>query len=359
MPRFHELAVAEIRKETPECVSLRLDLPEGLRETFAFTQGQHLILKATVDGQELRRTYSICAGVGEGELRIAVKRQPGGRFSTFVNERLRVGDRLLVMPPAGRFFTPLDPEAARLYVAFAAGSGITPVLSILKTVLAREPKSRFVLVYGNRTAGDILFREELFDLKNRYLDRLGLHLVLSAEAEDVSLLAGRIDPDRVRRFCAGIIPAQEVFAWFVCGPAPMIGDVSGALEGLGVDRQKIHVEFFTPAGNVPRQSLRGSPVVEATGDACRLTVIAQGQRRELDLAFNDSSILDAALEAGVDLPFACKGGVCCTCRCRLVEGRVAMAANYALEEQELAQGYILACQARPLTDRVTVDYDQP
>ena len=208
MPRFHELAVAEIRKETPECVSLRLDLPEALRETFAFTQGQHLILKATVDGQELRRTYSICAGVDEGELRIAVKRQPGGRFSTFVNERLRVGDRLLVMPPAGRFFTPLDPAAARLYVAFAAGSGITPVLSILKTVLAREPKSRFVLVYGNRTADGILFREELFDLKNRYLDRLGLHLVLSGEAEDVSLLAGRIDPDRVRRFCAGIIPAR-------------------------------------------------------------------------------------------------------------------------------------------------------
>jgi ring-1,2-phenylacetyl-CoA epoxidase subunit PaaE len=359
MPRFHELAVAGIRKETAACVSLRLELPEALRATFAFTPGQHLILRATVDGTELRRTYSVCAGVDEGELRIAVKRQPGGRFSTFVNERLRVGDRLLVMPPAGRFFTPLDAGAARLHVAFAAGSGITPVLSILKTVLVREPDSRFVLVYGNRTADGIIFREELLDLKNRHIGRLGLHFVLSGEPEELSLLAGRIDADRVRRFCAGIIRPEEVGAWLVCGPAPMIGDVSAALEGLGVDRRKIHVEFFTAAGNAPRGSLHGPPVVEATGEACRLTVIAQGQRRELDLPFNDLSILDAALAAGVDLPFACKGGVCCTCRCRLIAGRVAMAANYALEEQEVERGYILACQSHPLTDRVIVDYDQP
>lgn len=358
MSRFHELTVAEIRRETEDCVSIRFALPDALRPAFAHTQGQHLILKATVEGEDLRRTYSICSGAHEDELRIAVKKQPGGRFSTFVNEELKPGDQLLVMPPAGRFFTLLDPEASRLYVALVAGSGITPVISIVKTTLAREPKSRFVLIYGNRTTASIIFREELEDLKNRWMTRLSVFHVLSAEPQEIELLSGRIDPPKLRTLCERVVDPAKVDGWFLCGPAPMIGEAARTLEEQGVDKRRIHFEYFTAEGNRPRQDLRGAPVALSRAGAARVTAIVDGKRHEFELPFDDLSILDAALAAGADLPFACKGGVCCTCRCKLVEGKVAMTVNYALEDRELEQGFILACQARPLTERVVVDYDR-
>ena len=234
MPRFHPLTVAEVRRETPDCVSLSFSVPAELRERFRFTQGQHVILRAEIDGEELRRTYSICSAVDEGELRIAVKRQPHGRFSGWIHDHLRAGDRIDVMPPRGRFFVPLDPEAARTYVAFVAGSGITPVISILKTTLARESRSRFVLFYGNRDVGSIIFREELEDLKNRYMTRFALHHVLSAEVSDVmELFSGRITPDKLRAWSGRLFHPAEVDAWFLCGPAPMIQDLADTLVELG------------------------------------------------------------------------------------------------------------------------------
>ena len=356
MARFHPLEVAEVGRETDDCITVRFAVPPELRPVFAHAAGQHLILKATVGGEELRRTYSVCSAEGSGELVVAVKRQPGGRFSAWAAEALKPGAAVEVMPPAGRFTVEPDPAAARLYVALVAGSGITPVIAILKTLLEREPRSRFVLVYGNRTTASIIFREELEDLKNRHMTRLSLYHVLSGEPVDVPLLQGRIDPAKLRALCASAIDPAAVHAWLLCGPAPMIGELTTTLLDLGIERQRIRFEYFTAEGNQPRQRPTAAP--EAGGrHGSRVTVIADGRRTDFDLAPGGPSILDAALAAGADLPFACKGGVCCTCRARLVEGRVAMAANYALEDEELAKGYVLACQSRPLTDRVVLDYD--
>lgn len=357
MARFHELEIADVRRETDECVSVRFRLPEDLKPVFAYRQGQHLILRTRLDGEELRRTYSICAGVQEEELRICVKEQPGGRLSTFVNRELKPGDRLEVMPPAGRFFVPLEPDSVRLYAAFCAGSGITPIISTVKTVLAGEPHSRFVLVYGSRSTGSIIFREELEDLKNRYLTRFSLYHVLSREAQELELLNGRIDADKVRAFCRAITPPALVDAWFLCGPAPMIGEAARTLEELGVDKRKIHFEYFTPEGNEPRPRLQAEAATAARTGICRAAVILEGRSRELDLPFDGPSILDAARSAGIDAPYSCKAGVCSTCRARVTEGRVEMAANYALEDWEVESGFVLTCQSRPLSERLVVDYD--
>lgn len=357
MARFHPLTVAEVRRETDACVTIRFALPEALAATFAYRQGQHLILRTTLDGEELRRTYSICAGVDERQLRICVKRQPQGRFSTFANERLKAGDVLEVMPPAGRFFTPLDPTARRHYVAICAGSGITPILSILKTTLATEPASRFDLVYGSRDTASIIFREELQDLKNRHMARLAVHHVLSREAQDLDILNGRIDAGRVQALCRSLIRPAAVDAFFLCGPAPMIGEAARVLEGEGVARQRIHFEYFTPEGNAPRQVSQVELPAGKRDARARVAVLLDGRRTELELGHFGASILDAARAAGVDVPFSCKAGVCCTCRAKVVEGKVDMAVNYALEDWELAAGFVLTCQSRPLTDRVVVDYD--
>ncbi len=359
MPRFFPLTVADVRRETPDCVSVSFALPEELRERFRFVQGQHVILRATIEGEELRRTYSICSAVDEGELRIAVKRQPHGRFSGWVHERLRPGDRVDVMPPRGRFFVPLDPAASRSYVAFAAGSGITPLISILKTTLAREPKSRFVLFYGNRDVESIIFREELEDLKNRHMTRFALHHVLSAETSDVmELFSGRITPDKLRAWSGRLFRPGEVDAWFLCGPAPMIQDLADTLTELGVEKRRIHYEYFTTAGNRPRLAPHTPPPVEASGEEAEITLLLDGQRRCFPLAFNSETIVDAAVARGIEPPYSCKAGVCSTCRARVIEGKVDMAVNYALEDWEVERGFVLTCQARPLTAKVVVDYDE-
>ena len=355
MPAFHTLKIKEVRRETDECVSIVFEVPEGLRPDYAFTQGQYLTLRAALDGEEVRRSYSICSSPVENELRVAVKRVEGGRFSTYANEVLREGQSIEVMTPMGRFHTPLDPANAKHYVAFAAGSGITPVMSILKTVLLREPRSRFTLFYGNRRADSIIFREELEALKNRFMGRLGVHHVLSRELLDSDLFCGRLDADKTRAYCRFLIDPAEVDEFFLCGPYPMIEGVSEALQELGVDKRHIHFELFTPAGGWKDARQAGPQKrekVEAT-----VTVTLDGKSFAFPMSSAEENILEAAQRTGADLPYACKGGVCSTCRAHLEEGEVEMAVNYALEEDEVAAGYILTCQAYPKSKHVKVNFD--
>jgi ring-1,2-phenylacetyl-CoA epoxidase subunit PaaE len=352
-PRFHTLRIAEVRRETPDAVSLRFEVPAQLRSEYAFVQGQHLTLRTRLDGEEVRRTYSICAGVDDGELRVAIKQVPGGRFSQWANSALRSGDRIDVLTPDGRFHTPLDPGHAKHYVAFAAGSGITPVLSLISTTLRREPHSRFTLVYCNRRQANVLFQEELEDLKDRYLTRFTRYSLFSREQQDIELFNGRLDGAKVKALADALLPVDTIDEAFVCGPGAMLDDVAAALHALGLPSERVHVERFgVPGAGVPHH-------VEA-GDAPRatITVISDGVRREVEFREGDPSMLDAALRTGLDLPYSCKGGMCCTCRGKLLEGKARMDRNYSLERHEVEAGFILTCQAHPLTERVVVSYDE-
>jgi ring-1,2-phenylacetyl-CoA epoxidase subunit PaaE len=352
-PRFHKLRVAEVRRETPECVSLRFDVPPQLADEYCFKQGQHLNLRTTFEGEELRRSYSICAGCDDGELRVAVKKVAGGRFSEWVNEALRAGDAIDVMTPEGRFFTPLAPEQSKHYVAFAAGSGVTPVLSLIRTTLAREPRSRFTLIYGNRRQASVMFHEALEDLKDRYLTRFVLYNVFSRETQDIELFNGRIDAAKVREFVSKLVPIDTIDEAFVCGPATMIDDVEQALIDSGVPPEHVHVERF----GVPGEAA-AAPIDDAEAAEAKLVLVLDGVRREVDFHRGQHSILEAGRAAGLDLPFSCQGGMCSTCRAKVLEGQVRMAKNYALEPHEVAAGYVLTCQSYPLTERVLVSYDE-
>jgi len=353
---FHPLTVRDVRRETAECVSLGLEAPPGLAGRFRHTQGQYLNVRTRLGGEELRRSYSICSGADDGELRIAVKAVPEGRFSTWANSQLKPGDTLEAMPPEGRFFVPLDPANAKHYVAFAAGSGITPVLSLIKTTLRREPRSRFTLVYGNRALDSVIFNEALEDLKDRHLARLALYHVFSRDPQEVELFNGRLNRAKTGQFLDTLVPPGSIDEAFVCGPDPMMAAVQTELEARGVARERIHVERFgVPA---PRRSaVREAKKVSAAG-ACEVTVIVDGMRHRFELAPDGPSVLDAALKAGADLPYACKAGVCCTCRAKLVEGEVRMDANYTLEDDEVAGGFRLSCQSHPVTRTLVLDYDQ-
>lgn len=354
-PSFHPLTIRECRRETADTVSIAFDVPADLADRFRFVQGQYLTLKARIGDEEIRRSYSICSGVGEGELRVAVKKVDGGLFSTHANQSLAPGSVLEVMTPMGRFHTPVDPNAARTYVAFAAGSGITPVMSILKTVLAQEPKSRFVLVYGNRTVSSIIFREELEDLKNRYIGRLVIHHVLSREPEEAGLLGGRIGAALVRELCAGPLKAEDIDAAFLCGPQPMVEEVRDALAACGTLPANIHVELFGTT-TAARPTVKKVAADHPT-DAATIAILQDGKRKEFTLPYDGDSILEAAHRHGADLPYSCKSGVCCTCRAKVREGKVEMAENYSLEPWEIEAGYVLTCQSRPLTERVVIDFD--
>jgi len=351
-PRFHRLRIRDVRRETPECVSLAFDVPAEMAAEYRFVQGQHLNLRATLDGEEVRRSYSICSGADDGELRVAIKKVPGGRFSAWANERLAAGDTIDVMTPEGRFFTPLDPSQSRHYVAFAAGSGITPVLSLARTALAREPRSRFTLVYGNRRLASTMFHEALCELKDRYLARFALYNVFSREAQEVGLFNGRIDAAKARAFLDALIPVDDIDEAFVCGPASMIDEVEGALLAAGLPREHVHVERFGVPG-----AAAWAPVDDGEAAEARVTLVVDGVRREIDFHRGQHSILDAGRAAGIDLPFSCQGGMCSTCRARLLEGEVKMAKNYALEPHEVAAGFVLTCQSYPLTGRVVISFD--
>ncbi|HEX4511289.1 MAG TPA: 1,2-phenylacetyl-CoA epoxidase subunit PaaE [Burkholderiaceae bacterium] len=358
---FHPLRVKAVRPDTEEAMIVTFDVPEGLERDFCFTQGQYLTLRSRIDGEDVRRSYSICAGLDDGELRVGVRRVQGGRFSNWLAQHLRAGDLLDVMPPQGRFFVALDAAQARHYLGVAGGSGITPVLSIMKTVLAREPRSRFTLVYGNRRSASTMFKEELEDLKNRYVTRLALHHVFSEERMDSPLHQGLLDRAKLAEFLDGLVSVPAIDHAFVCGPYTMNDEAEAALLAAGMPAERVHIERFgvpVPAGSAASAGLVPAQHVEP-GDAaqCRVTVIRDGITQEIGYRESDGNLLEAAASAGLDVPYSCKSGVCGTCRAHLAVGQVRMARNFALEKSDLAAGFVLTCQAHPLTPEVTLDFD--
>ena len=356
---FHPLRVRSIQPDTAESVIVSFDVPSDLREVFGFTQGQYLTLRTDIDGQDLRRSYSICAGVDDDELRVGVRKVSGGVFSNWIHTRLKVGDTLQVMAPQGRFFVPLQPAAHRHYLGIAGGSGITPILSIMKTVLGREPHSRFTLIYGNRTLQSTMFKEEIEDLKNRYLTRLVLHHVFSAEQTDAPLNMGFVNREKLAEFLKALIPAERIDEAFICGPFQMNDEAEAALIAGGVPAERIHVERFGIA--LPAGGQVGAVVHECLpGDAqhARIAIVRDGLRREFAFSKDQPSILDAASAAGLEVPFSCTSGVCGTCRAKCVEGEVRMERNFALDKAEVAAGFVLTCQCRPLTQSVVLSFDE-
>ncbi|HVE90287.1 MAG TPA: 1,2-phenylacetyl-CoA epoxidase subunit PaaE [Burkholderiaceae bacterium] len=354
-PRYHSLRIAEVRPETPDCISVKFDVPPELEPEYRFVQGQHIGLRTTLDGEELRRSYSICSGVDDGEIRVAIKKVGGGKFSRWANDALQPGDSIDVMTPEGRFFTALDATRSKHYAAFVSGSGITPVLSLIRTTLARERRSRFTLVYGNRRQSSVMFHEALEDLKDRYLTRFRLYNVFSREEQEVELFNGRIDAAKVGEFLESLVPPDTIDEAFVCGPMSMIDEVEVALIAGGVPAQHVHVERF----GIPDGSALQIDNTEAKflATESHIELIIDGVRREVDFMPGQHSILDAGRAAGIDLPFSCKGGMCSTCRAKVLEGQVKMAKNYALEPHEVAEDFVLTCQSYPLTERVVLSYD--
>lgn len=357
MIHFHSLRVKKVQKETEDCVSIEFDVPQELKDNFQFTQGQNLTIKKIVRGEELRRNYSICTSPFDNKLRVAVKKVQGGTFSTWANDELKPGDYLEVMPPTGKFYTKLNPGQKKNYVAFTAGSGITPILSIIKTTLLTEPQSTFTLVYGNRTKASIIFKEELQALKDKFISRFRIYHVLSQEKSDTPINNGRIDIEKLDVFFGKLIDINRCDEFFLCGPEEMIFCIKGYLAGKGIAPEKVHFELFTVPGH--RQSLGShpQPAIENTGPVSKISVKLDGIMFDFDLAQRSESVLDAALKQGADLPYACKGGVCTTCKAKLLEGQIEMDVNWGLEPDEVEQGFILTCQAHPKTARVVIDFD--
>ena len=353
---FHSLAIKKIQKETPDCVSVEFDVPKSLEEIFYFKQGQSLTMRATINGEEVRRTYSICSSPSDNQWKVAIKKVEGGLFSSFANEQLKKGDRLEVMEPVGKFYTELNPLQKKNYLAFAAGSGITPVLSLIKTTLATEDKSNFTLVYGNKNRGSIIFFEELEGLKNKYIDRFNLIHVLSREKTDTPISFGRINADKLNNL-SKLLDYIDTDEFFLCGPEEMIFCVKDFLETKGIDKKKIHFELFTSPGQ-KKSGVGSRESEEHTGPKSNITVKLDGRSFDFDLSLtSETTILDAALKQGADLPYACKGGMCCTCKARLLEGEVMMDVHWGLDEEEMEKGFILTCQSHPKTEKVVVDFD--
>ncbi|MGP6087874.1 1,2-phenylacetyl-CoA epoxidase subunit PaaE [Antarctobacter jejuensis] len=355
MARFHELTVRDVKKTIRDAVVVTLEPKTG--GDFDFIQGQYLTFRRDFDGTEVRRSYSICAGKDEGILQVGIKKVEGGAFSTWANEELQPGMVLEAMEPMGSFHTPLDDGARRSYLGFAGGSGITPVLSILKTVLAREPGSDFTLVYANRGVNTIMFREELEDLKNLYMGRLNVIHVLESDAMDIELFQGRVDAEKCAALFEHWIDVENVDTAFICGPEPMMLGIAKALKDHGLTDDQIKFELFASAqpGRLARKARAAEVGTQAQRTQATVTLDGTSRSFEMD---KDVSVLDAALGNALDAPYACKAGVCSTCKCKVLEGEVEMVANHALEDYEVERGYVLSCQAYPLTDRVVVDYDQ-
>ena len=359
---FHALRVKSITPDTDEAVIVSFDVPAALQHDFEFTQGQHLTLRTLLNGKEERRSYSICSGVDDGDLRIGVRHVTGGVMSSWINQRLigqslKTNDDIDVLPPEGRFFVPIDATQARNYLGIAGGSGITPILAIMKTVLAREPLSRFTLIYGNRRQASTMFKEELEDLKNRYLTRLTLHTVFSQEHMDSPLYSGRLTQAKLGEFLGALIQPQQLDHVFVCGPHGFNDEADAALLAAGVPAEHIHIERFGVP--VDTSDIAVKPAAQP-GDApqARVRIIRDGLSREIAFRTEHGNVLDAAAAAGLEVPYSCKSGVCCTCRAKLVEGQVRMERNFALEPHEVAAGFVLTCQAHPLTERVVISFDE-
>lgn len=350
MTVFHRLNIAAITRETPDAVAITLHVPEQLRSHYHYTPGQHLTLKALIDGQELRRCYSICSSPQDGVLQIGVKAIPEGRFSGFANTHLKSGDSIDVMVPQGQFGYLPRPGTRGNYLAVAAGSGITPLLSIITTTLQQEPESRFTLIYGNRTSRTVMFREALTDLKNRYAQRFQVLYLFSQENGDSPLLNGRIDSEHLVNIGRTLLDYSAFDRAFVCGPESMMDDVHTALEQAGMTADRIFSERFnTSAGGIAASATERV--------ATRFVLVQDGAEQEIEMSTEDDSILDAALRQGADLPYACKGGVCATCKCRVLAGEVEMGINYSLEPDQIEAGFILSCQSRPKGDGVVLDFD--
>jgi ring-1,2-phenylacetyl-CoA epoxidase subunit PaaE len=354
---FHPLKIKEIKKETTDCVSVSFEVPRELMDEFLFKEGQNITIKAIIEGEELRRSYSLCTAPHEKEIKVAIKKVTGGLFSSFANEKLKTGDVLEVLPPVGKFNAKPGANKAGNYLAIAAGSGITPVISIIKHTLQTEAESSFTLLYGNKSRSSIIFFEELEAIKNKYIQRFNLINVLSREKTEADINYGRIDGNKLKA-----LEQQLFFPGFdniyICGPEEMIFSARDFLEGLGVEKHRIHFELFTtPGQNQQKRTTTVTGTEAGSGPKSHITVKLDGRSFDFDLDPNGQPILDAALAQGADLPYACKGGVCCTCRAKLVSGEVIMDANYALEPEEVAQGFILTCQSHPRTEKVVVDFD--
>jgi ring-1,2-phenylacetyl-CoA epoxidase subunit PaaE len=357
MSRFHPLKIKNIRRETPDCVSVAFEVPTELREAFRYVPGQYLTLRREHEGEELRRSYSICSSPLEEEWRVAIKKVPEGRFSTLAMDGLCVGDVLDVMPPQGRFSPTLHETNTKRYALFAAGSGITPILSIAKTVLLTEPGSHIYMVYGNRGRNSIIFKEQIEALKNKFMGRLSVYHVLSREQGDSDLFFGRVDYDKTTQLLKTIVPAGQLDECFICGPEEMILGVKQALGDAGVAAERIHFELFTSTKGASAKKATVRPLGE-DDQKSRVTMRLDGRAYLLDMSYYGDTVLDAALTAGVDAPYSCKNGMCSTCRARVTHGTAAMDVNYSLSDIEVAKGYVLTCQARPTTAEVTVDFDQ-
>ena len=356
MVKFEKLTIKDIRKETPDCVSIAFEIPEELKHVYQFKQGQNLTLRIKLNDEELRRSYSICSSPLENELRIAVKKMMQGKFSSHANLQLRKGDTIDVLPPTGKFYTELETGQKKKYLAFAAGSGITPIISIIKTALATEPDSEFTLVYGNRNRGSIIFKEQLEALKNKHIERLTIIHVLSREKTDASLNHGRINAEKCMQL-QKLIDFKNLDEIFLCGPEEMIFSVRDWLYQQGIEHRKIHFELFTTPGQKSEVRSQQLEKIPDEGPKSKVSIKRDGVMFDFELSKAGSSILDGALQQGAELPYACKGGVCSTCRAKLISGEVRMDTNYALEPDELAKGFILTCQSHPVTDSVIVDFD--
>ncbi len=352
---FHPLIIQNIQRETPESVSITFDVPENLQKEFAFKQGQNITIKKIIDGKELRRSYSICSSPWDNKLRVGIKKAFDGLFSTYANTQLKVGDILHVMSPSGKFYTELNSTNKKKYVAFTAGSGITPILSIIKTTLVTEPQSTFTLVFANKNHLSIMFKDDLEALKDKYIHRFSLCYILTRERMETDINYGRIDEQKCTQL-ASLIPFTSVDEFFICGPLEMTFCIKGFLEKQGVKKNKIHFELFTTPVK-QNTAIYHPEIIKENNDSSNITVKLDGRSFNFNLDYNSNNILDAALAEGADLPFACKGGVCTTCKAKLIEGNIEMEVNYGLEPEEVDAGFILTCQSHPRSKKVVVDYD--
>ncbi|WP_405202844.1 1,2-phenylacetyl-CoA epoxidase subunit PaaE [Dokdonia sp. LLG6352-1] len=356
MALFHSLRVKDIYKETTDCSVVTFDVPVDFYQDFSFNAGQHLTLKAIINGEDVRRSYSLCSSPLEQQWKVAVKQIPGGLFSTYVNEELQAGDTLEVMAPSGKFGVPVDTQKKKNYVAFAAGSGITPMLSIIKTHLAAEPDATFKLFYLNRTVKSIIFKEEVEQLRNQYFGRFEIFYFLTKEQRDIELFNGRFNSEKLQTLTKTLIDVSSTDEVFICGPEEMIFLIRDELVAAGLEKEKVHYELFV-TGLSEEDKKRAARLAEQKVEGVEVTIIDGGKEFHFTMTDEYDNILDAALGAGADLPFACKGGVCSTCKCKVEGGNVEMKINYALEEDEVAQNLVLSCQAVPTTERVKVNFD--
>jgi ring-1,2-phenylacetyl-CoA epoxidase subunit PaaE len=362
MLTFHPLKVADVRPEGSDALSISFEVPDTLRDAYRFIPGQHVGIRTHIDGQEVRRTYSICSDADDSHLRIGVRMHDNGSMSQYLANQLQAGDSVEVLTPTGRFFAESTPSAARTYCAFAGGSGITPILGIVRNLLASEPESRFMLFYGNRTTATIMFAEELLALKDRFSTRLSLYFILSREPQEVELFNGRLDREKVSLLGREVFQPQETDAFFLCGPGTMIESVRDTLLSLGVDASRIHAERF--ANDMPVGAPRAAPTLQATAkraateEVAQITIVMDGRQRSFAMLDEDATVLEAAERAGLELPYSCRAGVCSTCRTKVTRGTVEMQSNYALEPWEVEAGFVLCCQARPTSGELELTYDE-